>query len=251
MNRSFRQFNLSADAEVRTRFAAYNAVRRQFREIALVEPNADEPANIHDGFDRLAKAAAIAERTAWDALYNAVASYTGRRPCAVVIDSVGGSSVVTLSGKSGEMIVSNAADRVRVADVICRPEPPSEFAHEWRQMAPNQAGNYVVMQRGDVVAIYNGVYFRSTNDVVADLLELLQASPEGVWSDDYVVWCNGRIMAVIHRSMDRGEQTLFLLNEPHNDPIAGRAIEPMPYWPTFEKWVESGRGDLWKTDRYQ
>jgi hypothetical protein len=248
MNRSFRQFNLSADAEVQTKFAAYNAVRRQFREIALVEPNADEPANIHDGFDRLAKAAAIAERTAWDALYNAVASYTGHRPCAVVIDSVGGSSVVTLSGKSGEMIVTNAADRVRVTDVICRPEPPPEFAHEWRQIAPSQAANFAVMQRGDLVALYNGVYFRSTNEVVADFLELLQAGLAGVWSDDYVIWCDGLIMAVIHRSMDREDQKLVLFNEPGNDPINGRIIAAMTGWPTLEEWVESGRGDLWRTD---
>ena len=89
----------------------------------------------------------------------------------------------------------------------------------------------------------------TTNEVVADFQELIQAGFEGVWSDDYVIWCDGRIMAVIHRSMDREEQKLFLFNEPHNDPIAGRAIDPMPYWPTYEEWVESGRGDLWKTDR--
>jgi hypothetical protein len=24
----------------------------------------------------------------------------------------------------------------------------------------------------------------------------------------------------------------------------------MPFWPTHEEWVASGRGDLWKTERY-
>ena len=80
-------------------------------------------------------------------------------------------------------------------------------------------------------------------------LELLQAALEGVWSDDYAVWCDGRIMAVIHRSMDREEQKLILFNESQSDPIARRAIDPMPYWPTYEEWVERGRGDLWKTNR--
>jgi hypothetical protein len=50
--------------------------------------------------------------------------------------------------------------------------------------------------------------------------------------------------------MKRAEQKLILFNEPHNDPIGGRAIEPMTYWPTYEEWVDCGGGDLWKTDRY-
>jgi hypothetical protein len=62
-----------------------------------------------------------------------------------------------------------------------------------------------------------------------------------------VIWCDGRVMAVIHQPMDGHEQKLFLFNEPRNDPIAGREIDPMPNWPTNEEWVESGRGDLWKT----
>ena len=168
----------------------------------------------------------------------------------VIVDSIGGSSVIALSGKPDGMIVATAADRVHVKDVVCRPEPPPEFAHQFRQVAANQGGVYLVMQRGALVAIYNAVYFRSTNEVVGDLEQLISAGLEGVWSDDYVIWCDGRVMAVIHRSMDRREQKLFLFNEPNNDPIAGCAIAPMPYWPTYEEWVESGRGDLWSTDRY-
>jgi hypothetical protein len=64
-----------------------------------------------------------------------------------------------------------------------------------------------------------------------------------------VIWSDGRIMAVIHQPMDGHEQKLFLFNEPRNDPIAGRVIAPMPNWPTYEEWIESGRGELWKTGR--
>jgi hypothetical protein len=47
----------------------------------------------------------------------------------------------------------------------------------------------------------------------------------------------------------RAKQKLFLFNDSRNDSIGGRAIEPFPFWPTYEEWLESGRGDLWKTDR--
>ena len=104
-----------------------------------------------------------------------------------------------------------------------------------------------MMQRGEVVAIYNGVYFRSTNEVVADLVALIDAGLEGVWSDDYVIWCDGRIMAVIHQPMDEVQQQLILFNEPRNNPFGRHEIDPMPFWPTYDEWVESGRGDLWNT----
>jgi hypothetical protein len=224
-------------------------VESQVREVALDEPGTDEPAEIQASFELLAQAAARAEQMARDDLQYAVAAFAGPAPCAVIVDSTGGSSVVALSGKPDGMIVATAADRVRIKDVVCRPEPPPEFAHEYRHMAPNHAGVYLVLQRGDLVAIYNVVYFRSTSEVVADLQELIQAGLEGVWSVDYVAWCDGRIMAVIHQPMDGHEQRLFLFNESRNDPIAGRGIAPMPYWPTYEDWVESGRGDFWKSER--
>jgi hypothetical protein len=198
----------------------------------------------------VAKEAAKAEQKARDALSNAVASFAGPAPCAVIVDSPGGSSVVALSGKPDGMIVATAADRISIQSVLCRPEPPPEFAHPFRQIAPSHGAVYLVLQRGDLAAIYNGVYFRSTNEVVADFEQFIAAGFEGVWSDDFVIWCNGRVMAVIHKSMDREEQKIILFNEPHNDPIAGRVIDPMPYWPTYEEWVESGRGDLWRTERY-
>jgi hypothetical protein len=248
--RNLREMNTPADAQVRRALADYNAARQQVQEVNRNEPDEDEPGEIREGFERLAKETARAAQKARDTLSNAVVSFAGPAPCAVIVDSPGGSSVIALSGKPDGMIVATAADRVHIKEVMCRPEPPPEFAHEFRQIAPNQGGVYLVLQRSDVVAIYNGVYFRSTNDVVADFQDLIRAGFEGVWSDDYVIWSNGRIMAVIHRSMDREEQKLFLFNEPHNDPIAGRPIDPMPNWPTYEEWAQSGRGDLWKTERY-
>jgi hypothetical protein len=132
---------------------------------------------------------------AQDDLQNAVAVFAAPAPCAVIVDSTAGSSVVALSGKPDSMIVATAADRVHIKEVLCRPEPPPEFAHKYRQIAPNQAGVYLVMQRADLVASYNGVYIRSTNEVVADFQELIRAGLEGVWSDEYVIWCDGRVMA--------------------------------------------------------
>jgi hypothetical protein len=240
----------SAGADVRRALAQYHSTLQQVRELNNAEPDPDEPVEVQQGFERLAAATARAEQMARDALSNAVASFAGDVPCSVIVETRGGSSVVTLAGKPNGLIVTAAADRVPVKDIVCRPEPPPEFAHEFRQMAPNQGGVYLVLQGDDVVAVYNGVYFRTTNEVVADFLELIQAGFEGVWSDDYVVWCLGRIVAVIHQPMDGKEQKVFLFNEERNDPIAGRVIEPMPFWPTYQEWVAGGRGDLWKTERY-
>ena len=248
--RNFRERTTSAHANLRRALEEYQAARRRVQELDRSEPRADAPADIQKGFERLAEETVRAEQMARDALANAVTAFAGSAPCAVIFDSPGGSSVVALSGRPDGMIVATVADHVYIKEVICRPEPPPEFAHQFRQMAPNQAGVYLVMQRADVVAIYNGVYFRSTNDVVADLEELIKTGFEGVWSDDYVIWSDGRIMAVIHKPMDGSQQKLFLFNDPRNDPIGGRAIDPMPFWPTYEEWVESGKGDLWKTDRY-
>jgi hypothetical protein len=248
--RNFRETTTSAHANLRRALEEYQAARRRVQELNRDEPREDEPADIHKGFERLAEATVKAEQTARDALANAVSAFAGSAPCAVIVDSTGGSSVLALSGRPDGMFVATTADRVPIKEILCRPEPPPEFAHQFRQMAPNQGGVYLVMQRGDVVAIYNGVYFRSTNEVVADLEELIQAGFEGVWSDDYVIWSDGRIMAVIHQPLDGSQQKLFLFNEPRNDPIGGRAIDPMPFWPTFAEWVDSGKSDLWKTDRY-
>jgi hypothetical protein len=240
----------AAGAVVRKALAQYHATLQQVRELNNAEPDATEPAEIHQGFERLAAATARAEQLSRDALSNAVASFAGAAPCSVIVETRGGSSVVTLTGKPDGLIVASAADRVPVKEIVCRPEPPAEFAHEFRQMAPNQGGVYLVLQGDDVVAIYNGVYYRTTNEVVADFLELIQAGLEGIWSDDYVIWCHGRIVAVLHQPMDAKEQKIFLFNESRNDPIAGRLIEPMPFWPTYDEWLANGRGDLWKCERY-
>jgi hypothetical protein len=237
-------------AQVREALAEYHEARYRLQQLKHREPAPAEASETYQAFKRALEVCAKDEQAARDTLASTVASFVGAVPCAVIVDSAGGSSVVALSAHPKSTIVVAAADRVHIREVLCRPEPPPEFAHQFRQMAPNQEGVYLVMQRGDVVAVYNGVYFRSTNEVVADLQDLIHAGLEGVWSDDYVVWCSGRIMAVIHKPLDKSEQKLFLFNEPSNDPIAHRAIDPMPYWPTYAEWVESGRGDLWKTDRY-
>jgi hypothetical protein len=248
--RNRRATNASAEADVRRTLAEYQAVRRQARELSRHEPQGDGPSDVHEAFERLAKATVRAEQMARDSLANAVSSLAGAGPCAVIVDFPGGPSVVALSGKPDGIIVAPAADHVPIREVVCRPEPPPEFAHQYRQTAPNQGGAYLVMQRGDVVAIYNGVYFRSTNEVVADLEDLIQSGLDGVWSDDYVIWSDGRIMAVIHQPMVGALQQLVLFNERGNDRIGGLAVDPMPFWPTYQEWVESGRVDLWKTDRY-
>jgi hypothetical protein len=236
----------SAGAALRNALDEYHAARRRLQELNRREPAADEPSEVQERFERGAAAAVRAEQSARDILSNAVTAFAGSAPCAVIVDSLGGSSVVAISNKPDRMIVAAAANRVPIREVVCRPAPPPEFAHAFRQIAPNQAGVYLVIQRGDVVAIYNGVYFRSTNEVVADLEQLIRAGLAGVWSDDYAIWCDGRIMAVIHQPMGGQEQRLYLFNEPRNDPIAGRSIDPMPAWPTYEEWVAAGRGDLWK-----
>jgi len=171
-------------AAVRRALEEYHEARRRVQKLKLERPSADRSWEDHQGFERLAKAGAVAEQMARESLSRAVEAYTGKLPCAVIVDSPGGSSVVAVSGTPEGTIVVTAADRLPIKDVLCRPEPPPEFAHAFRQMAPSQSGIYVVMQRGDVVAIYNGVYFRSTNGVAADLQKLIEAGLAGVWSDE-------------------------------------------------------------------
>ena len=131
--------------------------------------------------------------------------------------------------------------------VIYRPQPPPhpKGASAWGLEYLD--GVYLVMQKGDVVVAYNPVYFRSINEVVRDLLDLIKSGLEGPWGEDYVVWCSSRVMAVIHQLMDEPRQQVVLFNDPRNDPIEGRAVPAWPHWPTHDQWVERGRGDLWTT----
>jgi hypothetical protein len=149
---------------------------------------------------------------------------------------------------SGEATVAAYAWHVPLVDPMCRPEPPLEFAFGWKQMAPHSDGLYLVMQGSTVVAIYNTSYFRSAKEVVADLLEMIRGGWEAHWGDEFIVWCNHRIMAVLHQSMNEDRQEVTFVGEPRNDPVGGKPYWPLPYWPTYEEWVASGRGDLWKTE---
>jgi hypothetical protein len=135
------------------------------------------------------------------------------------------------------------------APVIYRPKPPPHPKGPSGWGLEHLDGVYLVMQKGDIVIAYNPVYFRSINEVVRDLLDLIKAGLEGPWGEDYVVWCSSRVMAVIHQLMNEPRQRVVLFNDPRNDPIQGRTVPPWPYWPTHDEWVESGRGDLWITAR--
>jgi hypothetical protein len=55
-------------------------------------------------------------------------------------------------------------------------------------------------------------------------------------------------MAALHQPMDEEHIRIVTFNTPHNDPVGGFRIRPLPYWPTYEEWVQSGRGDLWRTE---
>jgi hypothetical protein len=134
--------------------------------------------------------------------------------------------------------------------VIYRPKPPPhpDKTSDWG--LEHLDGVYIVMQKGDPVVAYHSTYFRSTNEVVADLIDLIHGGLKGPWGEDYVVWCSGRVMAVIHQPMDQFHLRVVLFNDPRNDPIGGRSVLPWPCWPTYEEWVERGRGDLWLTDHY-
>ena len=52
-------------------------------------------------------------------------------------------------------------------------------------------------------------------------------------------------MSVLHQPMDDAHLKVILFN----DPIGGKVHDPLPCWPTYEEWIKSGRGDLWKTDK--
>jgi hypothetical protein len=132
---------------------------------------------------------------------------------------------------------------------IYRPEPPPEPQFQsYKQTSVRLNGIYYVMQGDNTVAVYYPFYFRSAKEVVADLLDMIHNGWQADYSDDYVVWCNYRVMAVIHGSINEENQRIAFFSEPRNDPNDGVASNPWPYWPTYDEWVESGRGDLWKTE---
>jgi hypothetical protein len=132
--------------------------------------------------------------------------------------------------------------------IIYRPQPPPNPKGPSGWGLEHIDGAYLVMQKRDLVVVYNPVYFRSTNEVVRDLLDLIAGGLEGPWGEDYVTWCGSRVMAVVHQLMDEPRQRVVLFNDPRNDPVDGRTFPPWPYWPTHDEWVERGRGDLWTTD---
>jgi hypothetical protein len=135
---------------------------------------------------------------------------------------------------------------VEVPEPIYRPEPPPEFADAWKKAAPQITGVYQVMQGDAIVALYHGAYFRSTKEVLSDLLALLERGLEGPYTGDYVIWQSSRVMAVIHESMAEEHREVQTFTERGNDNV--RWGDPWPQWPTYEQWAASGRGPLWKTE---
>jgi hypothetical protein len=134
-------------------------------------------------------------------------------------------------------------------DVVFRPKPPTtESGFSMGDGMEHLSGVYLVRQDADLVAVYNPTYFLSAQEVVSDFIELIRADPD--WrdfDDDYAIWVNQspgwRIVAVIRwRATEQSQQVSFF-DEARFLP------KPWPDWPTREEWIESGRGDLWKTDR--
>jgi len=110
------------------------------------------------------------------------------------------------------------------------------------------SGVYRVMQAAELVAVYNPVYFLSIKEVVADLINLIRADADwDSFDDDYVVWCNQspgeRVLAVVQWRAVKHKQRVTIFQE------LRIRCKPWPHWPTYDEWVASGRGDLWKTDR--
>ena len=135
--------------------------------------------------------------------------------------------------------------------IIYRPQPPtSPEGDSWGRGMECLSGVYRVMQAGDLVAVYNPVYFLSIKEVVADLIDLIRSDPDWKdFDDDYVVWCNQspgeRVLAVLQWRAAKHSQRITIFKE-KRQPAA-----PWPHWPSYEEWVASGRGELWKTDRVE
>ncbi len=139
----------------------------------------------------------------------------------------------------------NTAER----DAIYRPQPPPHPKGPRGWGLEHIDGSYLVIQKTDLVVVYNSVYFHGINEVVRDLLDLIAAGLEGPWGDDYVIWCGDRVMAVIHQLMDEPRQRVVLFNDSRNDPNESHPPPSWRSWPSYDEWVASGRGDLWLTDR--
>lgn len=107
---------------------------------------------------------------------------------------------------------------------------------------------HLVMQERAVVVAYNPVYFVTTSEVVADLLELMKSEQwqvRFVQFEDFVVWSHGRVLAVVHSPKDFEaapvEDRVVLFNEVGNETPVAR---PWPGWPSRGEWIASGRGEI-------
>jgi hypothetical protein len=126
------------------------------------------------------------------------------------------------------------------------PEPPRR--PDGRSMGPDPertSGFYEVINVADRAAAYSSIYYWFVGEVIADLLDRLKSDEvKGKWGQDFVIWRDGRILAVLHEPMDDEQVKVHLFNEDRNDP-GGTDHRHLPGWPTREQWIERGRGDLW------
>ena len=97
--RNLREMNIPADAQVRRGMAEYNAARQQVQEVNRNEPDEAEPGEIREGFERLARKPPERRKRPGTDFSTPFVSFAGPAPCAVIVDSPGGSSVISPFGE--------------------------------------------------------------------------------------------------------------------------------------------------------
>ncbi len=110
-----------------------------------------------------------------------------------------------------------------------------------------QGGYYHVFNEGELAAAYNLMYFHSVEEVIIDLLDRIKTEEvKGKWGSDFVIWFSGRVLAVLHEPMVGTRLQVVRFTEERNDPGSpGPHHIHRPGWPTYEQWVDSGKGPLW------
>lgn len=131
----------------------------------------------------------------------------------------------------------------------CFPDPPRHPNGEIK--GPDYGwggGGYRVLNDADMVAVYIPIYYRSTDEVIPDLIKRLKAEEiKGKWSGDFVIWHAGRIRAVLRESMTstRPRWSVIRFTTRRRVARADDAHKHAPGWPTRQQWIASGKGPLW------
>ena len=124
------------------------------------------------------------------------------------------------------------------------PEHPNGELQEC--IAPqNIAQYYRVLRDTHIVALYHAAYYRSTQEVVDDIIERRDsARSEGdpfYWENDLVVWRDNRILAVFQEAMPGDDRHVYVFDEDRNDP--GPTFRPNG-WTPYDLWVATGKGPV-------